>query len=262
MAQPLQYDASQDRYVPIAWEAAFERVAEYLHRLESPHQAMFYTSGRVTNEPAFLFQLFVRSFGTNNLPDCSNMCHEPTSVMLSRQLGVGKATVVLEDFEQAKLILMFGQNPATNHPRMLEMLAHAHEQGCRIISINPMREQGLSRFRNPQKVTHMVSGGSDPMVDEVIQIQIGGDVALLTGLTKWLIENDNINHEFIDQHTSGFDALKAWVMTQNWADIERGCGIDQAKIVSLAQLVADSPATICTWVWGLPSTSKVMTMWP
>ena len=251
LAQPLQYDASQDRYVPIAWEAAFERVAEHLHRLESPHQAMFYTSGRVTNEPAFLFQLFVRSFGTNNLPDCSNMCHEPTSVMLSRQLGVGKATVVLEDFEQAKLILMFGQNPATNHPRMLEMLAHAHEQGCRIISINPMREQGLSRFRNPQKVTHMVSGGSDPMVDEVIQIQIGGDVALLTGLAKWLIENDNINHEFIDQHTSGFDALKAWVMTQNWADIERGCGIDQAKIVSLAQLVADSPATICTWGMGI-----------
>ncbi|KTF07461.1 oxidoreductase alpha (molybdopterin) subunit, partial [marine sediment metagenome] len=114
-------------------------------------------------------------------------CHEPTSVMLSKQLGIGKATVMLEDFEQAKLILMFGQNPATNHPRMLEMLAHAHEQGCRIISINPMREQGLSRFRNPQKPTHMAAGQSDDMVDDVIQIQIGGDAALLTGIAKWLI---------------------------------------------------------------------------
>lgn len=191
LAQPMQYDASQDKYVPIAWETAFKRIAEKLQDLDSPDEALFYTSGRVTNEPAFMYQLFVRLFGTNNLPDCSNMCHEPTSVMLAKQLGVGKASVVLEDFEQAKLILMFGQNPATNHPRMLEMLAHAHQQGCRIISINPMREQGLRKFRNPQKVSHMVAGSSDDMVDEIIQIQIGGDAALLTGLAKWLIENDN-----------------------------------------------------------------------
>ncbi|PNK60418.1 FdhF/YdeP family oxidoreductase [Psychrobacter sp. FDAARGOS_221] len=251
LAQPMHYDAKQDRYVPISWDNAFARIAEQLKSLQSPDEALFYTSGRVTNEPAFMYQLFVRYFGTNNLPDCSNMCHEPTSVMLSKQIGVGKASVVLEDFEQAKLILMFGQNPATNHPRMLEMLAHAHSEGCRIISINPMREQGLQRFRNPQKVTHMVAGSSDDMVDDVIQIQIGGDAALLTGLAKWLIDNDKVNKAFIEQHTSGYDALKTWVQNQTWQDIELGCGISQAEIVELAKLIADSPATICTWGMGI-----------
>ncbi|WP_296403329.1 FdhF/YdeP family oxidoreductase [Psychrobacter sp.] len=251
LTEPLYYDALQDRYIPISWEKAFSKIAKQLHKLSSPHEAMFYTSGRVTNEPAFLYQLFVRLFGTNNLPDCSNMCHEPTSVMLGKQLGVGKATVVLEDFEKANLILMFGQNPATNHPRMLEMLAYCHDQGCRIISINPMREQGLSRFRNPQKVTHMVAGGSAPMVDEVVQIQIGGDVALLTGLAKWLIENDKLDTDFINEHTSGFEALRAWIQAQIWEDIERGCGIKQSQIIELATLVAESSATICTWGMGI-----------
>ena len=251
LSEPVYYDATQDRYVPISWEAAYKRIAEQLRQLDSPDEALFYTSGRVTNEPAFMYQLFVRCFGTNNLPDCSNMCHEPTSVMLGRQLGIGKATVKLEDFEQAKLILMFGQNPATNHPRMLEMLAHAHEQGCRIISINPMREQGLSKFRNPQKPTHMAAGQSDNVVDDVIQIQIGGDTALLTGIAKWLIENDKINNDFIATHTSGFEPLKQWLTEQSWADIELGCGIAQAEIINLAKLVAASPATICTWGMGI-----------
>lgn len=251
LSEPLYYDAAQDRYVPISWDAAYQCIAEQLGQLDSPDEALFYTSGRVTNEPAFLYQLFVRCFGTNNLPDCSNMCHEPTSVMLSKQLGIGKATVMLEDFEQAKLILMFGQNPATNHPRMLEMLAHAHEQGSRIISINPMREQGLSRFRNPQKPTHMAAGQSDDMVDDVIQIQIGGDAALLTGIAKWLIENDRINHDFITTHTSGFEPLKQWLTEQTWEDITLGCGISQSDIISLAGLVADSSATICTWGMGI-----------
>lgn len=251
LSEPLYYDATQDRYLPISWLAAYEHVAEHLEQLNSPDEALFYTSGRVTNEPAFMFQLFVRCFGTNNLPDCSNMCHEPTSVMLGKQLGIGKATVKLEDFELAKLILMFGQNPATNHPRMLEMLAHSHEQGCRIISINPMREQGLSKFRNPQKPTHMAAGQSDDMVDEVVQIQIGGDAALLTGLAKWLIENDKINTDFITTHTSGFEPLKQWLTEQSWADIQLGCGISQAEIINLAKLVAASPATICTWGMGI-----------
>ncbi|SJN35599.1 FdhF/YdeP family oxidoreductase [Psychrobacter sp. JB385] len=251
LSEPVYYDAAQDHYMPISWETAYQRIAEQLKQLDSPDEALFYTSGRVTNEPAFMYQLFVRCFGTNNLPDCSNMCHEPTSVMLSRQLGVGKATVKLEDFEQAKLILMFGQNPATNHPRMLEMLAYSHDQGCRIISINPMREQGLSKFRNPQKPTHMAAGQSDKMVDDVIQIQIGGDAALLTGMAKWLIENDKINTDFITTHTSGFEPLKQWLTEQSWTDIERGCGITQAEIIGLAKLVADSPATICTWGMGI-----------
>lgn len=251
LSEPLYYDAVQDRYVPISWEAAYQCIAEQLGQLDSPDEALFYTSGRVTNEPAFMYQLFVRSFGTNNLPDCSNMCHEPTSVMLGKQLGVGKATVMLEDFEQAKLILMFGQNPATNHPRMLEMLAHAHEQGCQILSINPMREQGLSKFRNPQKPTHMAAGQSDTIIDEVVQIQIGGDAALLTGIAKWLIENNKINTDFITTHTSGFEPLKQWLTEQSWTDIERGCGIAQTEIIRLAKLVADSPATICTWGMGI-----------
>ena len=251
LSEPVYYDAAQDRYVPISWEAAYQCIAEQLGQLDSPDEALFYTSGRVTNEPAFMYQLFVRRFGTNNLPDCSNMCHEPTSVMLGKQLGVGKATVMLEDFEQAKLILMFGQNPATNHPRMLEMLAHAHEQGCQILSINPMREQGLSKFRNPQKPTHMAAGQSDTMIDEVVQIQIGGDAALLTGIAKWLIENNKINTDFITTHTSGFEPLKQWLTEQSWTDIEQGCGIAQTEIIRLAKLVADSPATICTWGMGI-----------
>ncbi|MFZ3075957.1 MAG: FdhF/YdeP family oxidoreductase [Psychrobacter glacincola] len=251
LSEPLYYDADQDRYLPISWQVAYEVIAEQLKQLDSPDEALFYTSGRVTNEPAFMFQLFVRCFGTNNLPDCSNMCHEPTSVMLGKQLGIGKATVILEDFEQAKLILLFGQNPATNHPRMLEMLAHAHKQGCRIISINPMREQGLSKFRNPQKPSHMAAGQSDEMVDEVIQIQIGGDAALLTGMAKWLTKNGKINSGFIEQHTSGYDELDAWLRQQSWTDVELGCGISKAEIITLAKLVADSPATICTWGMGI-----------
>ncbi|MDN5897965.1 MAG: FdhF/YdeP family oxidoreductase [Psychrobacter sp.] len=251
LSEPLYYDATQDRYLPISWEAAYQRIAEQLKQLNSPDEALFYTSGRVTNEPAFMYQLFVRCFGTNNLPDCSNMCHEPTSVMLGRQLGIGKATVKLEDFEQAKLILMFGQNPATNHPRMLEMLAHAHEQGCRILSINPMREQGLRKFRNPQKPTHMAAGQSDEMVDEVIQIQIGGDAALLTGIAKWLTKNHKINQDFIHEHTSGYEALDVWLRTQSWTDVERGSGINKQEIITIAKLVADSPATICTWGMGI-----------
>ena len=251
LSEPLYYDHKQDRYMPISWQSAHQIIAEQLNALDSPDKALFYTSGRVTNEPAFLYQLFVRCFGTNNLPDCSNMCHEPTSVMLGKQIGVGKATVVLEDFEQAKLIIMFGQNPATNHPRMLEMLAHAHKQGCRIISINPMREQGLSKFRNPQKPSHMAAAQSDDMVDEVIQIQIGGDVALLTGLAKWLTKNHKINSDFIKQHTSGYEALDAWLRQQSWTDVELGCGISKAEIIKLASLVAHSPATICTWGMGI-----------
>ena len=251
LSEPVYYDAAQDRYLPISWEAAYQCIAEQLGQLDSPDEALFYTSGRVTNEPAFMYQLFVRCFGTNNLPDCSNMCHEPTSVMLGRQLGIGKATVKLEDFEQAKLILMFGQNPATNHPRMLEMLAHAHEQGCRILSINPMREQGLRKFRNPQKPTHMAAGQSDEMVDEVIQIQIGGDAALLTGIAKWLTKNHKIDQSFIDEHTSGYEALDAWLRQQSWPDVERGSGISKEEIIIIAKLVAASPATICTWGMGI-----------
>ena len=251
LSEPMAYDAVQDRYVPIAWADAYARIAEQLKQLDSPDEALFYTSGRVTNEPAFLYQLFVRCFGTNNLPDCSNMCHEPTSVMLSRQLGIGKATVKLEDFQQAKLIMMFGQNPATNHPRMLEMLAHAHKQGCKIISINPMREQGLAAFRNPQKPTHMAAGQSDAMVDNVIQIQIGGDAALLTGMAKWLTKNNKIDTDFIKQHTSGFEALDQWLRQQSWADVERGSGISKDEIISVARLVAESPQTICTWGMGI-----------
>ena len=251
LSEPMRYDAKQDKYLPIAWDDAYQIIADELNKLASPDEALFYTSGRVTNEPAFLYQLFVRCYGTNNLPDCSNMCHEPTSVMLGKQLGVGKATVMLEDFEQAKLIIMFGQNPATNHPRMLEMLAHAHKQGCKIISVNPMREQGLSAFRNPQKPSHMAAGQSDAMVDDVVQIQIGGDAALLTGLAKWLIDNKKIDERFIAEHTSGYEPLQQWLDQQTWADIELGCGIEQAQIVALAKQVAASPKTICTWGMGI-----------
>ena len=160
LTEPMRYDATSDRYVPVAWDEAFATIAAALNALASPDEAVFYTSGRASNEAAFLYQLFVREFGTNNLPDCSNMCHEPSGVALTEQFGSGKGSVLLEDFERARAIFIFGQNPGTNHPRMLGELRDAAKRGCRIVAFNPLRERGLERFANPQSPADMRPGSA------------------------------------------------------------------------------------------------------
>ena len=189
LTEPMRYDASADRYVPVNWDDAFSLIADALNRLEHPDQALFYTSGRTSNEAAFLYQLFVRELGTNNLPDCSNMCHEASGVAMIEQIGSGKGSVLLEDFEQAEAIFIFGQNPGTNHPRMLGELRNAAKRGCRIVVFNPLRERGLERFANPQSAKDMLTGSSTPIASHYYQLNIGGDLAAVKGLIKAVLEN-------------------------------------------------------------------------
>lgn len=250
LVSPMRYDAKQDRWVNVEWNDALDDIANQLKRIQ-PNRASFYTSGRTSNEAAFIYQMMVRLYGTNNLPDCSNMCHEPTSVVLEKQIGIGKSTVRVEDFEHAKLILMFGQNPASNHPRMLETLAYAHKQGCRIVAINPVREAGLKRFANPQKPQDMLLGHASEVVSNYIQVKIGGDCALLTGLCKWLVQEQAIDQSFIAHYTSHFDQFCNWLDQQQWQDIEQQSGIKQDQIAQLARWYSESTATICTWGMGI-----------
>lgn len=208
LTEPMAYDAESDHYRPITWEQAFELIGRHLNTLRSPNEAAFYTSGRTSNEAAFLYQLFVREYGTNNLPDCSNMCHEPSGVAMTEQIGVGKGTVTLEDFTQAEAIFIFGQNPGTNHPRMLGELRAASKRGCRIVSFNPLRERGLERFAHPQSPIEMSTGGSTRISSHYYQPQIGGDLAVLTGIARCVLENGEVDAEFIASHTIGFQAFR------------------------------------------------------
>jgi molybdopterin-dependent oxidoreductase alpha subunit len=191
LTHPVRYDAATDKYVPVDWDEAFRLIADHLRRLDDPDRATFYTSGRASNEAAFLFQLFVRMYGTNNFPDCSNMCHEATSRGLPVTVGVGKATVVLDDFQLADTIMVFGQNPATNHPRMLNELRDAAKRGATIVSINPLKERGLERFTSPQHVSEMLTGGSTKIATMFVRPKLAGDFALLKGLGKRVIELDD-----------------------------------------------------------------------
>src|SRR5688572_5239821 len=202
LTEPLAYDAASDRYLPIGWDQALARIASALHALDSPDQAVFYTSGRTSNEAAFLYQLFVREFGTNNLPDCSNMCHEPSGVALGEQLGSGKGSVTLEDFTRASAIFIFGQNPGTNHPRMLGELRDAAKRGCRIVAFNPLRERGLERFAHPQSPADMLPGSQGARIaSEYYQPRIGGDLAVAMAMAKVVLERDAIDPDFIATHT-------------------------------------------------------------
>jgi molybdopterin-dependent oxidoreductase alpha subunit len=258
---PLEYDPASDHYRPITWERAFAAIAEHLHALPDPNQAAFYTSGRTANEAAFLFQLFVRMYGTNNFPDCSNMCHEPTSRGLPGTVGVGKGTVTLDDFEQADLLLIFGQNPATNHPRMLGELRACARRGASIVSINPLRERGLERFTSPTHASEMLGHGSTTISSLFIQPQLGGDFALIKGIAKRLLELDDaaraagkaslLDREFLDQHTSGFAAFEQDLRAQDWAPLLEESGVPRAQIEQLAELYSRSRNVISTWGMGL-----------
>ena len=251
LTEPLRYDAATDRYVPIAWEDAFALIAQHLNTQTSPHRALFYTSGRASNEAAFLYQLFVREFGTNNLPDCSNLCHEPSGVAMIEQIGAGKGTVTLEDFEQCEAIFVFGQNPGTNHPRMLGELRAAAKRGCRIVAVNPLRERGLERFANPQSPREMLTGSATAIATHYYTPRIGGDLAFLTGLMKCVFAQDALDHGFLAQHTHGLEDLRAHVEPIAWDAIETESGLTRAQIEEAAAVYIQSRATIFCWGMGI-----------
>ncbi|GAA0912212.1 FdhF/YdeP family oxidoreductase [Rothia nasimurium] len=261
LTHPMAYDRDSDTFRPIGWDEAFQRIGAALRALPDPDMAEFYTSGRASNEAAFLYQLFVREYGTNNFPDCSNMCHEATSVGLPKSVGSGKGTVTLDDFEQCDAIFCIGHNPGTNHPRMLSTLREASLRGVPIVVLNPMPERGLERFTSPQHPTEMLTGRSVRIASTYYKVKIGGDVAVLKGMMKTLIETDAIaltlgeppvlDHEFIRDNTLGYDALAADVLGTSWADIERKSGLTQEQIETAADIYAKANNVIICYGMGI-----------
>jgi molybdopterin-dependent oxidoreductase alpha subunit len=256
LVQPLVRRPGDTHYRPLDWEEAFAILAGQLRALPDPDQAVFYTSGRTSNEAAFLYQLFVRQFGTNNLPDCSDMCHESSGVALRETLGVGKGTVQLEDFEQADTIFILGQNPGTNHPRMLTTLQQAARRGCRIVSINPLAEVALSRFRHPQNPLEMLGPGT-AIACLHLPVRIGGDSALLKGIAKAMLELEAarpasvVDHRFVERHTEGFAELAAHLAAEPWPLLEEESGIDRQRMGQAAEIAASSQRMIACWAMGL-----------
>jgi molybdopterin-dependent oxidoreductase alpha subunit len=256
LAEPMLRRRGADRYEPIGWDEALAHAGDALRALDSPDRAAFYTSGRASNEAAFLWQLFVRRFGTNNLPDCSNMCHESSGTGLSEMIGVGKGTVSLADFEAADLILVIGQNPGTNHPRMLTTLEQAARRGATIVSINPLRERGLVRFSHPQHPLRMLRGGT-PLAGRFVRVRVGGDVALLKGVMKELLALDaerpgaGVDAEFVARHTTGFAAFRKALDAAPFEPLVAESGIDRAEMRALAELYAGAERTIACWAMGL-----------
>lgn len=256
LTHPMVLDAGATHYRPVTWEEAFGIVAGELNALSSPNQAIFYTSGRTSNEAAFLYQMFVREFGTNNLPDCSNMCHESSGCALTEAIGIGKGTVKLQDFAKADCIFIIGQNPGTNHPRMLSALREAHLNGAQIISINPLPEAGLMKFQHPQHPLELLKGGT-PLSTLFLPVRINGDLALLKGILKNLLEREAANpgsiadRKFIEEHTDGFDALAADLAAQSWDEILEISGLTRGQIEEAVEIAANSKRMICCWAMGL-----------
>ncbi len=250
LTQPMYLAEGARAYEPVSWERAFDIVAEELTALESPDEAVFYTSGRTSNEAAFLYQLFAREYGTNNLPDCSNMCHESSGSALGETLGVGKGSVHLEDLHQAELIIVAGQNPGTNHPRMLSALEKAKAGGAKIITVNPLPEAGLNRFHNPQTARGLTGRGTQ-LTDLFLQIRLGGDQALFRMLAKLVLEADGIDEGFIAEHTQGFEEFATAARAADWDTTLEATGLDHAEIGQAARLVLASKRTIVCWAMGL-----------
>jgi molybdopterin-dependent oxidoreductase alpha subunit len=251
LTEPLRYDAVGDRYVRASWDEALTAIGSALAALPDPNLAEFYASGRASNEAAFLFQLLGRRFGTNNFPDCSNMCHEPTSVGLAEQLGLGKGSVTLEDFDHADAIFSFGHNPGTNHPRMMTTLRDAARRGAAIVVFNPLKERALERFASPQDPVEMATLSGTDIASRYYQVKVGGDVAVLMGMMKRLIEEDRLDHAFIARHTSGFEALKAQVLAADWGWIEARSGLPRAGIEEAAAIFGASKAVILCYGMGI-----------
>lgn len=239
-----------ERYEAVTWERAFAIIAEELSALGSPDEALFYTSGRTSNEAAFLLQLFAREFGTNNLPDCSNMCHESSGSALTETIGIGKGSVSLEDLHQADLIIVAGQNPGTNHPRMLSALEKAKAAGAKIISVNPLPEAGLERFKNPQTPLGMIKGAA--LNDLFLQIRIGGDQALFRLLNKMILETDGaVDDTFVREHTHGYDEFATAAREADWNETLTATGLDRETIEKALAMVLASKRTIVCWAMGL-----------
>ncbi|WP_423358027.1 FdhF/YdeP family oxidoreductase [Pseudomonas citronellolis] len=255
ITHPLVYDRASDTYQPIEWETAFARIGEILRGLK-PDEVEFYTSGRASNEAAYLYQLFAREYGTNNFPDCSNMCHEPTSVGLPRSIGIGKGTVSLDDFEACELIISIGHNPGTNHPRMMGTLHEASRRKVPIMVFNPLRERALERFADPQDMIEMATYGSTRIASSYFMVKAGGDAAAIKGIMKALLEIEDslggaLDYEFIKQHTVGFDALVADLHVTQWPDIEAASGLKKSDLEMVAAAYAKSNATIVTYGMGI-----------
>jgi molybdopterin-dependent oxidoreductase alpha subunit len=256
ITHPMIRRRGSDHYEPIAWDDAFELIGEELRSLASPDEAAFYTSGRASNEAAFLYGLFARQFGTNNLPDCSNMCHESSGAGLSEVIGLGKATIRIDDFSHADSIFVIGQNPGTCHPRMLTELQKAARNGCKIVSVNPLIEAGLMRFKNPQEPLHMLVPGTE-MACLFLTVRINGDVALLKGIMKEMLEEDErsgekvLAHDFIEHHTEGFDAFARDLRQESWDRIVESSGLTRDLIHQAARIAMASERMICSWAMGI-----------
>ncbi|GIG20011.1 formate dehydrogenase subunit alpha [Cellulomonas chitinilytica] len=261
LVEPVHKAAGSDHYVPVTWDEAFRIVADRLRGLDSPDQAAFYTSGRASNEAAFVYQLFVRAFGTNNLPDCSNMCHESTGTALNATIGIGKSTVSYDDFAQADLVVVMGQNPGTNHPRMLTALEAAKRRGAAIVAVNPLPEVALKRYKNPQTVRGIAGRGTE-MADQFLQIRSGGDMALLQWLSKRVLEAEDrapgtvLDHAFLDEHTLGLDDFRDHVRNLDEREVALATGLAIDEIDRLAERYLAADRVIITWAMGLTQHRK------
>ena len=257
LTHPMRYDRTADKYVPISWDDAFSLIGTKLKELDSPDRALFYTSGRTSNEAAFLYQLFARRFGTNNLPDCSNMCHESSGAAMGETLGVGKGTVTLEDFDHADAIFVIGQNPGTNHPRMLSELERAAERGAKIVTLNPLREPGLVKFTHPKHALQMMFGNGSAISTHYYQVLVGGDLAALTGICKHVLEAEAaapgkvLDRRFIDDHTDGFEAFAEELRRAEWSTIETQSGLTREQLREAAEVYLKADRVIACWAMGL-----------
>jgi molybdopterin-dependent oxidoreductase alpha subunit len=253
LTEPMIKRAGSAHYEPVGWDEAIGLVAAGLNALGSPDEALFYTSGRTSNEAAFAYQLFVRAFGTNNLPDCSNMCHESSGSALTETLGVGKGSVLLDDLYQADLIFVVGQNPGTNHPRMLSALERAKRSGARIIAVNPLPEAGLIRFKNPQRPSG-VAGRGTRLADRFLQIRLNGDMALFQALNRMLLESDApdaVDRAFVEEHTAGFAAFEEHVRALDWDEVLEATGLTRGEITATLGDVLGARRIVVCWAMGL-----------
>jgi molybdopterin-dependent oxidoreductase alpha subunit len=256
ITHPMYLPAGESHYRPIGWDEAYSIIAGELRACESPHEAVFYTSGRTSNEAAFLYQLFVRMFGTNNLPDCSNMCHESSGVALGETIGIGKGTVTLDDLYHAEVVLVVGQNPGTNHPRMLSALSKCKKNGGRIIHINPLPEAGTTRFVDPQSPAEMLMGGTK-LADLFLQVRIGGDLALFKLILRNLLLRDDLNpgavvdRQFVDASTTGWEAVEADLRALNVSQALTDCGVPERLIEEVSEILAGHSRIITCWAMGL-----------
>ncbi|MGP3591857.1 FdhF/YdeP family oxidoreductase [Vagococcus sp. WN89Y] len=261
LTEPLRYNPQTDCYEPVSWDDAFALIAEHIQAMDNPNQLELYTSGRASNEASYLYQLFGRMVGTNNFPDCSNMCHEASGAGLKRSIGVGKGTVHLADFDKADAIFIFGQNPGTNHPRMLHSLRHAADRGARIVTFNTLRERGLERFADPQKPLEVVTSMAGTISSFYYQPQLGGDMAAVRGMAKALLETHRLSlasgeagifaHAFIAEHTHGIDAWFAQIDATDWQTIERQSGLTEQALREAAAVWQHAKRVICCWAMGI-----------